>query len=56
MTTDTMEEIMEDLDEYGYLTVECDRCGETHTLEADGKTVCDCGKTVESPLLTECMI
>jgi len=47
----TLEELEQGVED-GYFEVECPTCGEYHTLEPDEKCECDCGTTVQSPLVT----
>jgi len=50
------------IDEYGMSAMlesvfECEcECGEVYALEPDGVTTCECGKRVESPLVSNMLI
>ena len=52
---DLLEEYGLELADAGVFEVECE-CGEAHRLEPDGSCTCDCGRHVQSPLLSAGMI
>jgi len=56
MTDTQLGEVIQQYTESGVVDAICPTCGEWHSLEIDGSTVCECGTLIKSPILEEVLV